>query len=401
MVVCSLNTSRSFAQPQKNVLRIWFDTITVKTLPAQVVMNCWFKIEGTKPHDLRGFQMPFIYESHQISPIGYYFSGTACEKAGFHTGNHNSQTGTGSVVVLGATELDLSKSLLFSIAYIAKTRLNDSSNNDFVGHMEVDTARLELSIESGIDEVVVSDGWIKYVKVPPPEPEKRKSIMLSSDSVVIASDSSAWLSLRTSEIDSARIKRTVFSFSVDTSVVVFDTAAVGSSFSSTASLVVENKLTTVNLYLTSTDDAMPLVGSGNLLKLKFTAHKREDTVSTHLFDSAFFALNADNLLDTVRYELEKITVNGIKTPTKTVEESKEIESNSISLIPNPADEFVLISSDVQGELIEIYSLLGEKVYSSQLNESIRLDTQGLPSGWYQVMMHRNGVLKQTKLLIRH
>ncbi|HEY6171586.1 MAG TPA: T9SS type A sorting domain-containing protein, partial [Candidatus Kapabacteria bacterium] len=322
-------------------------------------------------------------------------------KAGFHTGNHNSQTGTGAVVVLGATELDLSKPLLFSIAYVAKSRLNDSANSDYIGHMEVDTARLELSIESGIDEVIVSDGWVKYVKVPPPEPEKRKSITLSSDSVVMASDSSVWLSLRTSQIDSARVKRTVFSFSVDTSVVVFDTAIVGSAFNSAASLTIENKITKVNLFVNSTDDAKALAGNGEFLKLKFTARKREDTVSTHLFDSAFFALNTDNLLDTVRYELEKITVYGIKTPVETVEE-EEIEIDShVSLVPNPADESVLISSEVQGELIEIYSLLGEKVYSSLLNERIYLDTKVFPSGWYQVQVQRGGKQKMTRLLIQH
>jgi hypothetical protein len=373
----------------------------VKTLPAQVVINCWFKIEGTKPHDFRGFQMPFIYETHQISPIGYYFSGTACEKAGFHTGNHNSQTGTGSVVVLGATELDLSKSLLFSIAYIAKSRLNDSANNDYVGHMEVDTARLELSIDSGIDEVIISDGWIKYVKIPPPEPEKRKSITLASDSVMMMSDSMAWLSLRTSQVDSARVKRSVFSFSIDTSVVVFDTAVVGAAFNSTASLTIENKLTKVNLYLNSTDDDKPLIGSGELLKLKFTAHKRVDTVSTYLFDSAFFALNTDNLLDTVRYELEKITVFGIKTPVETVEADGEIVAGHVSLAPNPADEFVVISSEIQDQFIEIYSLLGEKVYSSQLNERIHLDTKVLSSGWYQVFVRRGTERKSMQLLIQH
>lgn len=400
IVVCSLNVSHSFAQP-KNTLRIWFDTVTVKTLPAQVVINCWFKLEGTKPHDLRGFQMPFIFETHQITPIGYYFSGTASEKAGYHIGNHNSQTGTGTVVVLGATELDLSKSLLFSIAYIAKPRLNDSANNDYVGHMEVDTARLELSIDSGIDEVIVSDGWIKYVKAPPPEPEKRKSITLSSDSIAIVSDSSAWLSLRTSQIDSARVKRSVFSFSVDTSVVVFDTAVVGSAFSSTSSLTVENKITKVNVYLNNTDDTTRLIGSGELLKCKFTARKREDTVSTYLFDSAFFALNTDNLLDTVRYELEKITVYGVKTPSTIVKATEEIETDFVSLVPNPADEFVLISSEVQGEFIDIYSLLGEKVYSSYLNERIRLDTKALPSGWYQVLVRRGGEQKMMRLLIQH
>jgi len=70
-------SANAFAQPQKNILRIWFDTITVKTIPATVVMNCWYKIEGNKPHDFRGFQMPFIYEAHKITRYGYYFSGTS------------------------------------------------------------------------------------------------------------------------------------------------------------------------------------------------------------------------------------------------------------------------------------------------------------------------------------
>ena len=404
LVMCLFSATYSFAQPSKNILRIWFDTITVKTVPNQVVMNCWFKLEGSKPHDFRGFQMPYIYESHQIAPTNYFFSGSACEKAGFHTGSHNSQTGTGSVVVLGSTELDLSKSLLFSIAFIALPRLNDTVFNDFIGQMEVDRERFELSINSGIDSVIITDGWIKYVKELPPEPEKRVSISLLSDSLSIQSDSSGLVSVFTSSLDSARIKRSVFSFSVDTSAVVFDTAIVGSAFQASTSLAVENKLTQVNLFLSSLDTAKQFQGSGELVKLKFTARKREDTVATFLFDSSFFALNADNLLDSVRYQLEKLIVYGVKLDTDTVIKHVSIEdraSSAIRIAPNPANEQVSLSFDSRSALVEIYSLIGERVYSNSMSQLLRIDTRGIASGWYQVLILQAGQRHRALLLIQH
>ncbi len=395
-----MSATPTFAQPQKNILRIWFDTITVKTLPAQVVMNCWFKIEGTKPHDFRGFQMPFIYEAHQITPYGYYFSGTASEYAGFHVGNHNSQTGTGSVVVLGSSELDLKKSLLFSIAYIALPRLNDTVFNDYIGYMEVDRKRFELSIDSGIDSVIIADGWIKYDKVIKPQPEKRASITLSSDSLMMEDDSSAWLSIRTSLLDSARIKHSVLSFSVDTSIVVFDTAVVGSAFGQTATLTIENKITSVNVYLTSIDDEKALLGSGELLKMKFTARKRQDTVATYLADSAYFALNTDNLLDTVRYELSPVIVYGSKDTLKSVRSDLTSDSH-FTIVPNPANNFLTISGSMQETRLEIFSLLGEKVFESSFGGSITFQTQAWASGWYQVLLTRGKERERSLLLIQH
>lgn len=399
------------AQPQKNILRIWFDTITVKTLPTQVVMNCWFKLEGTKPHDFRGFQMPFIYESHQIAPTNYFFSGSASEKAAYHIGGHNAQTGNASVVVLSSVELDLKKSLLFSIAFIAKFGLNDKERNDTIGLMEVIRDQFELNIDSGIDSVIITEGWIKYAKEIPPEPVIKKSVTLSSDSVSLQADSSAQISIHATSLDSSLIKRGVFSFTIDTSIVRFDTAIIGDSFKDSVSLVVENRSPRVNLYISQVDTAKRILGSGELLKVflsdKFkedSTHRREDTVTTYLFDSSFFALNTDNLLDSVRYELGKIVILGSKADTDTVVKSVHVSVDGLDEIyfsSNPADEYTdVISSEYDGT-IEMYSILGNRIYSSSFQKMIRLDLRGIASGWYHVMIRQGTKCQQRLLLIQH
>lgn len=403
LMICSLCSSYSKAQ-SKNILRIWFDTITVKTIPSQVVMNCWFKLEGTKPHDFRGFDMTFIYEAHQITPSNYFFSGTASEKAGFHAGNHNSQTGEASVVVLGSTELDLTKPLLFSMAFLALPRLNDTVFNDYIGRMEVIRDRFELSINSGIDSVVITDGWIKYAKQSEPEPETKKSIVVSSDSSTIAGDSVGWVSILASSLDSARISQAVFSAAFDTSIIALDTAVIGVGFASTVALTIENKLTHANFYLNSIDTSKPFTGSGEILKIKLKAHKRNDTIVTRLYDTSFFALNPDNLLDSVRYVLRDITIYGKASDTDTVIKSVSIANQDVAellISPNPANSAVTIELDISGATLTVYTILGEKVYTSSFNHKVELQTSRYASGWYQVVVQNDRQKHKGLMLVQH
>jgi hypothetical protein len=265
--------------------------------------------------------------------------------------------------------------------------------------MEVIRDQFELSIESGIDSVHITDGWIKYAKEIPPEPEKRKSITLSSDSVSIVSDSSAWVSIHTTAIDSANIKRGVFSFAIDTSVLRFDTAVVGSAFEDSALLTVENKVTRMNLFLSGIDSTKKLSGEGEIIKIRFTARNREDTVATYLFDSSFFALNTDNLLDSVRYELKQILVYSIPSDTDTVIKSVRLNQDSprsFQLVPNPANEFVNIAVGRE-DVLTLYTLLGIKVYESNVYGSTLLDVRTLPSGLYQAVVG-TGVHQQRSIL---
>jgi hypothetical protein len=403
LVICFVSVSSVHAQSTKNVLRIWFDTITVKTVPSQVVMNCWFKLEGTKPHEFRGFQMPYIYESHQIAPTNCFFSGSACENASHKFGGVTGPNGHATVNVLNSSELDLSKQLLFSIAFIALPRLNDSVNNDFIGYMEVERNRFEV-IGTGIDEVIITDGWIKYVKQLPPEPEKRTSITLASDSVSLTADSSGWVSIKSSDLDSTRIKRSVFSFSLDSSLIRFDTAVVGTVLNGVAALTVVKNLSMINLYLSSTDTSKTLQGNGEILRVKLSAKKRQDTVSTFLHDSSFFALNTDHLLDSVRYQLGAIVIQGVKIDTDTVIKSVKIHSagqEKVFIAPNPASDFVTIDLDDQEATVELISVLGDKVLAQTGRGIIRINTTLLASGWYQVHVSKGAEHTYSRLFIQH
>ena len=364
-------------------------------------MNCWYSIEGTKPHDFRGFDLRYIYEAYQIAPTNVFFDGTACENAGFHTSSQDASTGNGRVEVLSSSELDLTNPLLFSIAFQAKSALN--TKGDTVGMMEV--FRFDLNLDSGIDSVEIQNGWIKYVKVPPPPPpEKKRAIALSSDSTAIASDSVVWLTVQTSELDSARIKRGVFTFNVDTSLLQFDTAIVGKVLSDIGEKVtVDNKITFVNVFYSNTDTSKALNGAGELLKLRFTAKKRTDTVCTTLIKPLFFALNADNLLDSVRYQIAAICVLGKKPVDTRISdpEGKDLQEFSISntIIADGSIEFHS-ESEIPG-ILKVYDALGRCVLEQRILKSVTLSHSAFASGMYKAVLTKaNGKGRMGDLAIR-
>jgi hypothetical protein len=388
---------------QKNVLRIWFDTVVVKSVPSQfVVMNCWFSYDFPKPHSFRGFDMRFIYEAHQIQPSNYFFDKTtACGMADYHIGNSNPSTGNAYVVVLSGRELDLTKQLLFSMSFTAKAMLNDRERNDTVGLMEV--VRFDLPDESGIDTVIITNGWIKYVQAPP-TPLKRKSIRISSEALTLQSDSSGWIPVYTTALDSAVIKNAVLTFTVDTTVIRIDTVAAGSMLSPSTTVTLENKRLRMNVYLSDSDTSQILRGSGELLKIKASAVSRIDTVCTALFDSAFLALNTDNMLDTVAYSFGSICVEG-KPPSDTDTTTKSVRSGMntepiISISPNPASAAVsFVSSDYHPFTVEVISVTGALLLRQNGQNEVLCDLRALTSGLYRIRIQTADGRTETRSLL--
>ena len=73
-------------------------------------------------------------------------------------------------------------------------------------------------------------------------------------------------------------------------------------------------------------------------------------------------------------------------------------SSKFVIYPNPAKESVKIKTKESIDRIEIYSSLGQKVYSksSKINE---INTRSLSSGVYLVKIHSNNKVANKKLII--
>ena len=79
----------------------------------------------------------------------------------------------------------------------------------------------------------------------------------------------------------------------------------------------------------------------------------------------------------------------------------ELNSNSVKIYPNPATGFVNIYSPVNIQEVEIYDLLGNKVYSSVFdNEFIRISTENLSHGVYIIRLKYGQNIINKKLTIQ-
>lgn len=395
LLVMVLSNCNSYALGKKNILHIRFDTVTVHTLPTQVVINCWYTFDTVKPHNFHALGMSFIYEAFQMQPTTpFFFDGTACGMAEYKISSTDAQTGNARVEVLSQQEFDLSKPTLFSFNVIVKQALNGLVvPGDTLAQMEIvniDTAGLNM----GIDSIAIENGWIKYIK-PAPVPEKRRNIVVTSDSLRLQADSSGWISLKVSSLDSARFKRGGYSFEIDTGLVRFDTARAGELLSEASIIQIARLGGTVTIDFSKTDTSQSITGAGEILKLRFKAVDREDTVCGGFIDTSFFALNTDNLLDTVRYNLGDVCVYGVKKDTGTggVRTSPEKEQE-LRAIPNPAREYVDFTSTVDSPemTIIIYAVGGEIVREFKFRGFYRWDASGIAAGTYRILAARRGAI---------
>ncbi len=79
----------------------------------------------------------------------------------------------------------------------------------------------------------------------------------------------------------------------------------------------------------------------------------------------------------------------------------EAEVNSLSYVyPNPAKEEVMLASSVNVEKVEIYNVLGQVVYSANVNaNSVKVNTADFAAGNYVVKMYTEGGVATKKLVV--
>ncbi len=407
VAIISLGIATAQAQGSKNILRIRFDTVTVSSVPKQVFLNVFCKIEGTKPHNFRGFDCRIAYERYQIDQPIVLWTGTACEKAAFHKFNFLPQQGQLFIQVLtaGNIELDMSKPVLFRLGFMAKQTLNDQEYGDFRGLFECFLFDDSLSNDNGIDEVIIENNRLGWIDYKPPvvidTSVRRTNIFLATETKQVDADSLVTIGLSTSLLDSADITQGAFRISIDTSVLTFVDAQPGPVLGPNGRLIVENTTDKVLFFFSREDSTQPLIGAGELLTMRFKARKREDTVCAIFTDSVLYALNDSNRVDTVFYNLGAVCVLGHKEDVGVVDRGSL--SGIFRCVPNPASEEIkfFIDEDRSCDLV-IWNVLGELVEQFAMTTTATLDIRRYAPGTYRAAAMRNGrIIASEQFVIIH
>ncbi|MDB5255897.1 MAG: type sorting protein [Chitinophagaceae bacterium] len=102
------------------------------------------------------------------------------------------------------------------------------------------------------------------------------------------------------------------------------------------------------------------------------------------------------------YRLKQVDINGAFEYSKIVAVQKT-NAHHISLMPNPFDDVITISSDRDGKMtIEIYDVLGKLVYSTTNESSGGLQSiqPQLPAGTYLLTIQTDSFVEQQKIIRR-
>jgi len=98
------------------------------------------------------------------------------------------------------------------------------------------------------------------------------------------------------------------------------------------------------------------------------------------------------------YTESSMIIDYVRVYQQSTASTDDFFSSKFVIYPNPAKESVKIKTKESIDRIEIYSSLGQKVYSksSKINE---INTRSLSSGVYLVKIHSNNKIANKKLII--
>ncbi|MDP4220675.1 MAG: T9SS type A sorting domain-containing protein [Bacteroidota bacterium] len=376
----------TFAQ-NKNILRIRFETAVIKAGTTDIILKVFYKLEAPKPVSFRGFDCRFVYENLKIQPVTTFFDGTACQFADFAHGSFKSPDAY-YVQVLSSAMLDTVNKELFEIRYSIKGFADSAMiEPTLFTPVDDDGKRIDTVIienAPGRDNV----GWYPFALMyadttKPPPPPVKKSIVLSSDSTDIHSDSIRTISLNVSSLDSANVKSGIFEFELDTAA--FDSVAVMKGALLTSGILsLSRDSTHIVAKFSNADTSKSFASAGELLKILLRGKKLTDTVCSAIVNPKLTVLNADNLVSSVTYKLQGICVFGHKDTVITGFVGSEEEAGSLTASPNPAHSFIdfHMPDHLGNQHLVVFDALGKKVYDAAFDEDFRWNVASIPAGLY-------------------
>jgi hypothetical protein len=366
---------------QTNALIVRIDTMTVKFGTRDTLVPIFYRVEGTKPADFRGYDSRFSFDTAKLgdsalAPWLYDSSGKLSAPAYdthldsvlfWHTATWTSVR-VGISLIIGATLPGEERALAEGGTDEGVNRSDSLLYRGYLSMHSVfaDTAFLHLfrfdqTAGQPFDTVILQDGWIKYQK---------EAITVTTSGVTGVSDSLIRVPVQISDMSQANIRTGVFSFDLDTSILQFVGSIAGNIPGN--SLVTSDSVKGTHVWVTISNQGStnPMTGSGKIATLLFKAQHRTDTLCTMLGDSLFQALNTDALVSTVKLSLGDICVKGQSLQSV---DGTRLQSESLNVWPNPFNSLLNISMGASSEgmsEVQVTDVLGRTVVSGQMASGI-------------------------------
>lgn len=147
----------------------------------------------------------------------------------------------------------------------------------------------------------------------------------------------------------------------------------------------------VDAYLEVTNDYNSSKGSET--DNTFTTNTLEFTASTTTVVIYVRAMAAINKSTEVFYD----NISLIKKQTASVD---DVFTSKTAIYPNPASQFVNISSELEINKVDIYNLLGKKVMTTDTLNNNVLEVSNLSSGIYMMKLVSGNLVASKKLIIK-
>lgn len=377
----------SSAQAQKNTLYLDVDTVTVSSLPADVFLRVFYRIEAQSPTNFRGYYARLVYGPRRfVRAVDIITSGTASS-----TVDNPIRTITDDeirVAALGSIAFDTSNHVLFMIRSTIKADTTEGTTASFLWD------QLQLNNESGIDTIIYGDGFVKYLK--PELPPRKDTVTVSIGIDSVKAGEILEIPVRVSDMYGANVKQFALNFDFDTSAMNFVGAeVVDGRVPVTRVQQTQDEHATVQIHSL---DTTRIPGNSLFMVLRFQTKEREDTMRTYLQQLGFQALNPEATITYVNLSSDTSIIYGVKKPDTTSAVASEREL-LVRVYPNPSTSFVRFEAEGEKVAVNIFDVLGREIFSTEAVGAIEWRSAEHASGPYLARVRVRGT-EQVVLLQR-
>ncbi len=370
LAVCATALS-SAAQ---NVMHVRVDTLTAQ--PGDTVfVNVLYTFQATRGHNVHDFVARFLFDSSDMTILGYQLAGTASAAISFiqdtTIGDH---TGLVAVGNLQDNEIDLTDSVLFRMRVAIPPQLADTA------WIRWDTNWAVFDVSDSVDSVVREDGWVRT-------PSTAGHISLAMPSVRADTGQSVRVPVLLGDVHRAGISAGVLRFVIDTMQLPVRNIVAGTP-SDAVLQAWSIYLDTVSITLHAGVGGV-IAGDDTLVFLTLHTSPRQDTaclMPVIEFDSvqAKYTGNVSAAVGNI------CVVPGLSGPSSVSSEMPGLPD--IGVFPNPARNEVtfLHSGDALrfdgGAQLHVFDAVGRRVYSAALQASVWRIPPSLTPGVYEIVL---------------
>jgi len=363
MLTAHVSSAQAAENTPKNVLRLRFDTLAVLPGTNDVFVNVYYTFDAPKPHDFRGYNAHFFFDSTKTRILDFFTEGTASHALGYQEFNPKPPEAAAVTLNDPGHEIDFSSPVLFKFRISLPLTLTDTAffTWDYV----------DIPDYFGVDSIILENGWVRVQRPSVP-------VELSTPRASIQADSLLSVPVLVSDLTEANLRTLRLTIHVDSSKLHFEGATAGLHMNVTAASALGSEIT-VDLDAKSGETVS---GSGMLATLLFRALPRIDTVSTKPSDLTLRAFNSDALLGTVHSTTDSIVVYGFKKPDTVVSSVQSPDRLMFRVYPNPVVGSLHVETGLEStHLFTVYDASGSVVAAHE-GRDWTWNTAGIATGSY-------------------